>query len=204
MNTGFGFIGSTVLGLGVLVGSTGLARAQVWSPIAGDGGTVTAVVTTGAVTHVEYTWYLGGCQRVSSLGPLVRAANHFSYDFSLESESGVPCPAYVILEKANVVLGTLAPGSYTLTTTSWNVPISQKSFTICPSLQSLERDTNGCFQIQLSCGITNVSYILQCSSNLVDWISLSTNYFATNSVGVRLTDNSDLSAGWLYYRVKCP
>ena len=206
MKTGSGRLRSGVLGLCLIVGGAVLARGQIWLPIQGYGGTVGGVVTTGAVTYVQYTWYLGACERVSSMGPIIRNGSNFRYDFSLETEfaDGTVCAAYVILEKTNVALGTLSPGAYTLTTTSWNVPIRTNTFTISPALRSLGRDTNGGFQLQLSCGITNVSYILEVSPNLVDWISLSTNSVSSNSVGVRLNDDTLILPGSRYYRVKCP
>lgn len=163
---------------------------------------MTAVVTTGAVTYVEYTWYLRGCERVHSLGPLIRDGRHFSYDFSIERESGVPCPMYVILETTNIVLGTLAPDTYTLVTTSWNVPIGTNTFTIRPALRPVGFNTNGWFQMELSCGVADVNYILQCSSNLLDWTSVSTNTFPVDTVGAALSDNGAAARGCHYYRVK--
>ena len=94
----------------------------------------------------------------------------------------------------------MAPGDYTLTTTSWNVPVATNTFTVptnsTPMLQPIGFDTNGLFNIQLT-GLPNVSYVLQCSTNLVDWTSLS-----TNSVGPPLRDTSPVVPGPHYYRVQ--
>jgi hypothetical protein len=89
-----------------------------------------SVVTTNGITSAEYKWNQGGCEDMESMGPLIRNGSHFSYNFDLEVETGVFCPQYVIAEHTAVVLGKLAPGTYTLTTTSWGVPVATTTFTI--------------------------------------------------------------------------
>ncbi|MGB7749108.1 MAG: hypothetical protein WBN75_17665 [Verrucomicrobiia bacterium] len=89
-----------------------------------------SVVTTNGITSAEYKWNQGGCENLDSTGPLIRKGSHFSYNFDLEVETGVACPQYVIAEHSTVVLGTLAPGTYTLTTTSWGVPVATTTFTV--------------------------------------------------------------------------
>jgi hypothetical protein len=94
----------------------------------------------------------------------------------------------------------LAPGTYTLTTTSWNVPIATNTFIIPTTslvLQPIGFAADGSFQIQLLNGVTNVSYVMQCSTNFVNWTSLS-----TNSVGPPLRDTAPVLPGPRYYRVK--
>ena len=160
-----------------------------------------SVVTTGSITYAEFQWALMGCERVDSMGPLIRTGNNFSYNFELEEETGVPCPMYVILETTTVALGTLAPGDYTFTITSWwNSVVTNKTFTIpmpTPILHPIGFGGDGSFQIQMSNGVTNVSYVLQCSTNLVNWISIS-----TNSVEQQLRDPSPVVPGSRYYRVQ--
>jgi hypothetical protein len=197
---------SIFLGWCILIGSVGLVQAQgYWLPIYGDAGTVDSIYTTNGVTHVEYTWYLAGCQQVSSIGPVMRNGNVFTYDFSIEGEYGpVLCPQFIASMHTDVVLEMLAPGNYTLNTTSWYQPFGSTNFTICPMLQPIGCDTNGFFQTQISSGITNVNYILECSSNLLDWIDLATNSVLTNCTGMPLTDPStNLPPDCRYYRVKC-
>ena len=46
-------------------------------------------------------------------------------------------------------------------------------------------------------GVTNVTYVLQCSTDLVNWTSLS-----TNSVEQQLRDPSPVLPGSRYYRVQ--
>ena len=55
---------------------------------------------------------------------------------------------------------------------------------------------DGSFHIQLT-GVTNVSYVLQCWTNFVNWTSLS-----TNSVGSPLRDPSPVLPGACFYRVQ--
>ena len=164
-------------------------------------GTV-SMVTTGSVTYAEYTWLLYGCmcEYVVSTGPVTRNGSSFSYNFDLAENTGGPCPQFIAQMNTTAVLGTLAPGDYTLTTTSWGVPVATNNFTIptnsAPRLQPLGFGTDGSFNIQLT-GVTNVSYVLQCSTNLVNWTSLS-----TNSVGPPLRDTSPVLPGPRYYRVQ--
>ena len=89
-----------------------------------------SVVTTNGITSAEYKWSQGGCEDMDSIGPLIRKGSRFSYNFDLEVETGVFCPQYVILESTTVVLGTLAPGTYTLITTSWGMPVTTTTFTV--------------------------------------------------------------------------
>jgi hypothetical protein len=160
-----------------------------------------SVVTTGGITSAEYAWGLGCWQAVASMGPMIRNGNNFSYDFDIEKEpSGEPIPWCIMLVNTTNVLGALAPGTYTLATTSWNVPIATNTFTIptnSPVLQPFGFDANGSFQIQLSNGVSNVSYVLQCTTNFVNWTSLS-----TNSNKQLLKDNSPGLPGSRYYRVQ--
>ena len=143
-------------------------------------GTV-SLVTTGNVTYVEYTWELKGylCESVVSTGPVVRNGSNFWYNFDLEREIGpVFCPQFIARMTTTAALGTLAPGIYTLITTSWGLPVATNPFTVptrcTPTLQPIGFGANGSFNIQLT-GVTNVNYVLQCSTNLVNWTSLSAN-----------------------------
>ena len=82
-----------------------------------------------------------GCEAAARIGPLIREGSDFSFDFDFEWETGVACPMYVLIENATVVLGALAPGDYTLTTTSWGVPVATTPFTVptnsTPTLQPI-------------------------------------------------------------------
>ena len=160
-----------------------------------------SIVTTGSITYAEFNWGLMGCEDVASMGPLIRNGNNFSYNFELERETGVICPMYVILETTTVALGTLAPGDYSFTITSWwNSVITNKTFTVPtnsgPTLQPIGFARDGSFHIQLT-GVTNVSYVLQYSTNYVDWTSIS-----TNSVQQQLRDPSPVVPGSRFYRVQ--
>ncbi len=94
----------------------------------------------------------------------------------------------------------MAPGDYTLTITSWSLPVATNTFTIpipTPILHPIGFAGDGSFQIQMSNGVTNVSYVLQCSTNCVNWTSIS-----TNSVEQQLRDPSPVVPGSRYYRVQ--
>jgi len=114
----------------------------------------------------------------------------------------VPCPDYVFSESATVVLGALTPGDYTITTTSWGTPVETSTFTVptntTPTLQPLGFAADGSFRMQLN-GAVNVAYVLQTSTNLLNWTSLS-----TNSIGPPLTNSPPAFPGWRYYRVQIP
>jgi len=199
MKAGSRLFGSVFLGLCASIGCAGVVHAQAaWVPVTWQG--TASLVTTGNVTYAEYTWAFGGCEDLVSIGPVNRSGSNFSYDFNLELETGVPCPLFVILENTTVALGTLAPGDYTLTTTSWGMPVATNTFTIptnsAPTLQPIGFGADGSFNIQLT-GVTNGSYVLQCSTNCVNWTSLS-----TNSVGPPLRDTSPVLPGPRYYRVQ--
>jgi hypothetical protein len=199
MKTGSSFLGFTFLGLCASIGCAGLIHAQVWQPITVGVGPV-SVVTTGSITYAKFNWGLMGCERVDSMGPLIRNGNNFSYNFELERETGVPCPMFVILETTTVPLGALAPGTYTFTITSWSVPIETNTFTVpmpTPILRPIGFGGDGSFQIQLSNGVNNVSYVLQCTTNYMNWTSIS-----TNSVEQQLRDPSPVVPGSRYYRVQ--
>jgi hypothetical protein len=160
------------------------------------------VVTTGGITYAEYQWGMGGCMEIEGIGPVIRNSNDFSIDFDLAMETGVVCPDIFYTESATIVLGALSPGSYTLTTTSWGAPVGTNTFTVPtnsgPMLQPIGFAGNGTFQMQLN-GVPYVSYVLQSSTDLMNWNSLSTNF-----VGQPLTDPSAVLSGWRFYRIQIP
>ena len=195
---------SMFLALCASIGCADLVHAQAWVPVTWQG--TVSMVTTGSVTYAEYNWELFGFigEYVVSTGPVIRDGSNFSYDFDLGENTAGPFPQFIADMNTPAALGTLAPGDYTLTTTSWGVPVATNTFTIptnstpmsTPTLQPIGFDINGAFNIQLT-GVANVSYVLQCSTNLVDWTSLS-----TNSVGPPLRDTSPVLPGPHYYRVQ--
>ena len=161
-----------------------------------------SIVTTGSITYAEFNWGLMGCEDVASMGPLIRNGNNFSCNFELEKETGpgIACPMFVIDETTTVTLGTLAAGDYTFTITSWSIPVTSTNFTVPtnsgPTLQPIGFAMDGSFHIQLT-GVTNVSYVLQYSTNWVNWTSIS-----TNSVQQQLRDPSPVVPGSRFYRVQ--
>jgi hypothetical protein len=206
MKTGSKLFGSTFIGLCASMGCAGLLQAQIGHTNVTWQGTV-SLVTTNNITYVQYSWLLVGaeCESLVSLGPLISGGSNFWYNFDLEKETGpVLCPQFLANMTTTAILGTLAPGNYTLFTTSWGVPVATNTFTIpanstkpTPILFPVGFCTNGSFEIQMSNCDSNKSYVLQCSTNLVNWTLLS-----TNSGGPPLMDPSPILPGPCYYRVQ--
>ena len=159
-----------------------------------------SLVTTGGITYATYTWGMGGCLAIAGIGPVIRSGPDFSFDFDIELQTGVPCPQDMFIESATIVLGALPAGAHSLTTTSWGVPVGTNLFTVptnsTPMLQPIGFASDGSFQIQLN-GLPDVRYVLQSSTNFVDWTSLS-----TNLVGQALTDTSSGPHDRRFYRVQ--
>ena len=195
-------LGFMFLGLCASIGCTGLVHAQIGVTNVTWQGSV-SVMTTNGITYAEYSWMLLGfeCQSLVSTGPVIRNGSNFWFDFEIEQETGpVACPQFILNETTTAVLGTLDPGTYTLITTSWGVPVATNTFTVpipTPILHPIGFGTDGSFQIQLTNGVNNVSYVLQCSTNFVNWTSLS-----TNSGRPPLSDPSPVLPGPCYYRVQ--
>jgi hypothetical protein len=206
MSTGSKIFGSMFLGLCASIGCAGLLQAQVGETNVTWQGTI-SLVTTSNVTYAEYSWVLLGyeCESVFSTGPLVRNGSTFWYNFDLEQQTApLACPQFVARMTTTANLGALAPGDYSLITTSWGVPVATNTFTIpinstppTPILCPIGFCTNGSFEIQMSNCDSNMNYVLQCSTNLVNWTSLS-----TNSGGPPLMDSSPVLPGPCYYRVQ--
>jgi len=187
-----GTLPGVLLGFCAIVGSPALLHAQPDS-----------LFTTGGVTYAEYSW---GTPAPQSMGPLIRNGSNFSFDLSIPGDivGGGFTFGY------GVVLGALAPGDYTLTTTSYNVPVATNTFTVptnaTPTLQPIGFAADGSFQIQVN-GADNVDYVLQCSTDFKRWTTLSTNgnvsgwYFGTDPCTLLLTDTFPVLPGSRYYRV---
>jgi hypothetical protein len=173
--------------------------AQGWQPVVFNPEPI-ILTTTGGVTYAEYRWPMGGCLSLASIGPVVRSGNNLSFDCDIELKTGVVCPQDVYIESATVVLGALPPGIYTLTTASWGSPVATNNFVATtnavPMVQAIGFSSKGAFQVSL-CGVSQVAYVLQCSTNFVDWTSLSTNY-----IGQAMLDTSTPAANFRFYRVE--
>jgi hypothetical protein len=158
--------------------------------------------TIGGVSYAEYQWTgFSCCATFDGIGPVMRNGSDLSLDVDL---SFTECGALCVLPgfSATVVLGALAPGAYIWTTTSWGVPVSTNTFTVptnsTPALQPVGFIGDDSFEIQLN-GAINVAYVLQSSTDLVAWTSLS-----TNTTGGPFIDTPPLLPGWRFYRVQIP
>jgi hypothetical protein len=163
-------------------------------------GGPTNIITTGGVTYSQYAWAMGGCMDLAGKGPILRNGNNLFFDFEVEFENGAVCPQYAFMASTTAVLGVLPSGNYTLTTTSWGTPVATNNFNVpinsMPTLRPAGFGTDGSFTLQLT-GVPHVDYILQRSTNLVNWTSLS-----TNSAGPPLIDRSSNLPGCCFYRVQ--
>lgn len=207
MKTGSKPFGSILLGLCASLGCAGLLHAQNGEmPVTWHGSI--SLVTTNNLTYAEYQWELLGfeCESVFSVGPVIPYdGTNFWFNFNLQEEiQPALCPQFIANMTTPALLGELAPGSYNLITASWGVPVATNNFTIPlvsippqPVLCPVGFCTNGGFQIQMSNCDSNKSYVLLCSTNLVNWTSLS-----TNSGGPPLMDPSPILPGPCYYRVQ--
>ncbi len=188
-----------------LSGRAGVVFGQTTPPgtyqpvMEGSNSVPITILTVGGITYARYTLTLGGCLLVAGAGPVTRAGSAFSFDIDVEMQLGVACPDDVFQQTSVVALGVLPPGAYTFTATSWGAPFATYSFTVGanpePTLVPLSFTAGGVFQIQLN-GVAGVSYILQSSTNLTSWTSLSTNLF-----GSPLEDPAAAGAGQRFYRV---
>lgn len=123
---------SMLLGMCASIGCAGLLQAQIGETNVTWQGTVD-VVTVSNVTYAKYTWMLYGCdcESVFSTGPLIQNGSNFKFDFDLQDETGpVACPQFIARVTTTADLGLLAPGDYTLITTSWGTPVGTNAFTI--------------------------------------------------------------------------
>lgn len=207
MKTGSKPFGSMLLGLCASLGCAGLLHAQIGEmPVTWQGSI--SLVTTNDLTYAEYHWFLLGCacESIFSIGPVVPYdGTNFWFNFNLQEETGpVACPQFIANMTTPALLGELAPGNYSLITASWGVPVATNNFTIPlistppqPVLCPVGFCTNGGFQIQMSNCDSNQSYVLLCSTNLVNWTALS-----TNSGGPPLLDPAPVLPGPCYYRVQ--
>jgi len=204
MKTGLRLLSFVLLGWFAALGCAGEVRGQTLEPVQ-QAGVVTNFPTIGGITYANYVWGMTGSEALESTGPLIRNGTNFFYNFDIEQSTGVG-PLFAYLEYTNVFLGVLTPGTYHLITTSWRVPVSTNAFVILPispQLQPVGFDANGFFEIQIFGVATNVNYVLQCSTNLMDWTSVSTNLVLNNAISIVLADNSPASPCSRFYRVLC-
>ncbi|MGO8699961.1 MAG: hypothetical protein ACLQVY_19900 [Limisphaerales bacterium] len=161
-----------------------------------------SVVTVGGISYADFHWAeLSCCATFDGIGPVLKSGSELSVD----ADTGFyECGALCVLSgfSATVVLGALSPGPHGFITTSWGVPVFTNNFTVpanpTPTLQPIGFTSDGTFEMQLN-GVADVSYVLQSSTDLIHWTSLS-----TNSAGQTLTDSPSASPGWGFYRVLIP
>jgi hypothetical protein len=161
-------------------------------------------VTAGGITYFRLVGLLPGgscCQRIAGHG-VSRQGTVLSQILEQEIWGDICielfCEAWV--EESVSVLGALAPGSYNLTLlagTSSPIPLppspwASLSFTVptnsSPTLSMSPVTNTGGLQllIQLA-GVSNVTYVLESSTNLVNWAGIKTNFGAPVTFSVAAT-----------------
>jgi hypothetical protein len=137
------------------------------------------ITSVGGITYAQYTITLpDSCHRLAGIDPLVKVGRDFSRDFKIERRIGVACLTVITTESGAFVLGKLAPDSYTFTANSRGKAIVSVPFTVPtnaePTLTPLGLSENRQFQFRFA-GVFGVNYVLEATTNLVDWTAIATN-----------------------------
>lgn len=165
------------------------ARAD-WSVVGPPHWTQTSITGSGGVSYFAHTSStFPGCYTITSR-PVVRSGTNLTQEIYQEYWSG---PGMYCLPEAHAethvsVLGTLESGTYKFTVLSINepvwgeppdpglTPLAQWTFTVpadAPNVASVSKSGES-LEISVA-GVPNVEYVLQCSSNLTNWVSVKTN-----------------------------
>lgn len=137
-----------------------------------------SVTTTGGITYAQYSATLtNDAFQFLGAGPLARSGTNFAQDFRFQWFTGPAQPVTNVIADATP-LGHLPGGSYTFATESWGLPLGTNLFTVStnadPTLSGLAGGSGGAFQMNVA-GVSNATYVVEASTNLVDWIGISTN-----------------------------
>lgn len=169
-----------ILGQHVDIGAYETVQAGDWIPFQAAKGMVqVSIVTVGGITYGQYAiTFPDSCYRLAEIAPIVANDHGFSRDFKIEHQTGVDCAAIVSTQTGAFALGQLSPGNYTFTTLSWGQVVETTPFSVPttqePTLHSATVLPDGGLRIQVE-GIPAIDYVLQASTNLMNWTSISTN-----------------------------
>lgn len=152
------------------------SSAPEWLPLVFKPGI--NITTVGGITYEQYSaTFTNNGFRLTQTGPLTRSGTNFSLDFPFEWFTGATQPATNTIN-GSTPLGALAGGNYALFSSSWGTPVGTNLFTVptnvSPTLTGVTNSGNGGFQMSVA-GISNATYVVQASTNLVDWAGVFTN-----------------------------
>jgi hypothetical protein len=178
------------VGMFISVCSVLSAPAQSWIPDGPPNWTSMSFETVGGITYFRYVAWVPGdrCRRVAAESPVSRSGTNLSQTISQEVWTGI-CLCDVInpcshSETHVSIFGELPPGDYGFWITSvdllnppnpfptfipFSVPVSDN-----PTLSGWADINSATFKLAVE-GVSNVTYVIQASSNLANWTSVATN-----------------------------
>lgn len=141
----------------------------------------TSIQTTGGITYFNYNATVGYCKEIR-LSPLTTADTNLLFRAG-EFISSAQCPFCLECELEThsetgvAVLGNLATGSYLLRIASWYLEEwSSLSFQVPPDSGSTLTVTVETNETRIAVnGVPTAFYVLETSTNLLDWTSVRTN-----------------------------
>jgi hypothetical protein len=135
-----------------------------------------------------------GSVTVAMLPPDTNATIYYTLDGSLPSSNSLVYAGPIVLTNSDTVTASAFEAGFD------NSIGASGLFTIVPPILLISPPTlsHGVFQIELS-GATNGNYILQASTNLAEWTSLSTN--STTTTPFYITDPNAANFSQRFYRV---
>jgi T5SS/PEP-CTERM-associated repeat protein len=147
------------------------------------GQVLVTITNMGGITYaVCTTTTSNSCDRIAFDGPLTRVNNTFTQAFEGTRLVGGDCFPETATATNILVLGALAPGSYTFNIVSAGQIISTIPFTAVSSGETLfspARASDGSLQFQLN-GPAPVRCIIEVSPDLIHWTELESQTFPAN------------------------
>jgi hypothetical protein len=154
----------------------------------------TTIQTTGGITYFKYDATVGYCKEIQ-LSPLTTSDTNLLFRAGEFRYSGYcafcfECEQETHSEAGVAVLGNLATGSYLLRIASWYLEEwSSLSFQVPPNSGSTLTVTAEADKTRIAVnGVQAAIYVLETSTNLLDWTSVRTNQGApctfTNSASM--------------------
>jgi catechol 2,3-dioxygenase-like lactoylglutathione lyase family enzyme len=178
MKAGIGavcFLGATLAGA--------LGQCEFGEPVSASG---VSVETVGGITYLKFS-YPTVCPQHLWRRPAVVQGTNVNQSIFLLSDFSEICtfedPPTVYSHNATLVIGTLDPGDYLLHLDTappvpgwpWTTPIADVPFTVPPSQPTLSLLAANSGQIAFRVnGTTNVTYQVQSSSTLTNWVTFRT------------------------------
>jgi hypothetical protein len=183
----------TRLAISILAALTGLAgiwpvsaqlQLESWIPVGPPLWTNFTFQTAGGITYFVHTEYVQICHRVDA-GSVGRTGTNLYQTINYEQESGDCVLCECGGDQTHVsVLGALPPGDYSFQIVSWNPQVGRDMLytnllfhvaATWPPVLGWMPPTNGPVPPIAICGISNVQYVIECSTTLTNWTPVVTN-----------------------------